>query len=66
VKGVDVPVTSVSAGAAQVAVGAVVFLAFGGTSRWAIGAPLLLVLFIIYLPQGIVGTIQARFSGARG
>lgn len=25
----------------------------------------LLVLFIIYLPQGIVGSIQARFAGAR-
>jgi branched-chain amino acid transport system permease protein len=26
----------------------------------------LLVLFIIYLPQGIVGTLQARFAAARG
>jgi len=26
----------------------------------------LLVLFIIYLPLGIVGSIQARLTGARG
>jgi MFS family permease len=36
------------------AIGAAVFLAFGGASRWSIGAPLLLVLFITHVMVGAV------------
>ena len=43
-----------------IAVGAVVFLSFAGTSRWSVGAPLLLVLFITH---ALVGAVELGTDG---
>jgi MFS family permease len=42
------------------AVGAGVFLAFSGTSRWSVGAPLLFVLFIVH---AMVGAVELGTDG---
>src|SRR5206468_10527090 len=58
--------TSTTAGASKswlsvsVAVGAVVWLAFSGASRWTIGAPLLFVLFITH---ALVGAVELGTDG---
>jgi len=56
-------------------IGAIITIVLGESLRIGFGTAavgwdnlvygVLLVLFIIYLPQGILGTVQARFSGAR-
>ena len=43
-----------------IVVGGIVFLAFSGTSRWSIGAPLLLVLFITH---ALVGAVELGTDG---
>jgi MFS family permease len=45
---------------ASVAVGAVAFLGFAGTSRWSVGAPLLFVLFIVH---ALVGAVELGTDG---
>lgn len=42
------------------AVGGVIFLAFAGTSRWSVGAPLLFVLFVTH---ALVGAVELGTDG---
>ncbi len=44
----------------SIAIGAVIWLAFSGMSRWAIGAPLLFVLFITH---ALVGAVELGTDG---
>lgn len=41
-------------------VGAVVFLAFGGASRWSVGAPL---LFLLFITHSLVGAVELGTDG---